>query len=374
MMQNFRQIPLVAHSCQMEKWFLAGNEYKVQVTHGKPIDILTVKKNTIEDFAHSVHKKKESVKLWLNTENLEKVELCPLCKTGTDSASEVVKIHGQPYYQCTKCSHCFLLRRLSKNKLEEYFKHDEYYRATYTDNKIIQARVNQVSVPKLEWVLKEFGRIYHRRPEAILDVGAGAGHFVYACRKRGISADGIEISQQGIEFCRNNFGIELMNKDFLSDSGEFNDSDYDVVTFWGVLECVPYPQEMIKAAYRVLSKKKGMVIVEVPRWNSFSTAIQKTFPDSVVRHLDPIGHIQIFTDFSLSGCFRKNGFDIVAAWYFGMDIYELVSQTSFALQNNETREILKRVINSLQEQLDAGKLSDEMIFAGVAKSQANETF
>lgn len=367
-MQNFRQIPFIADTCQMEKWFHGEDEYRVQVTHGKPIDILTLKMNIVEDFARSVHKKKESVNMWLNTGNLEKVELCPICNTGTDRATEVIKIYGQPYYQCKKCSHCFLLRRLSRKKLEEYFKHDENYRATYTDNKIIQSRVNQVSIPKLEWVLKEFERIYHRRPKAILDVGAGAGHFVYACRKRDTNADGIEISQQGIEFCRNNFGIELMNKDFLNDYEEFIDSDYDVVTFWGVVECVPYPDEMVKAANQILSKKKGMVIVEVPRWNSFSTAIQKTFPNSIVRHLDPIGHIQIFTDFSLFRCFSNNGFGVVAAWYFGMDIYELISQASFALQNNAAVEKLKCLIDNLQEQLDAAKLSDEMIFAGVNKS------
>ena len=88
-------------------------------------------------------------------------------------------------------------------------------------------------------MIKHFEKVYGRKPKAILDVGAGSGHFVYACKQLGIRADGIELSNSGRQFSKNVFGVELMDADFYSQWEQF--SDYEVISFWGVIEHTPFP-------------------------------------------------------------------------------------------------------------------------------------
>ena len=121
---------------------------------------------------------------------------------------------------------------------------------------------------------------------------------------------------------------------------------------------------MLNAASKMISGKRGLVITEVPRWDSFSTAIQNAFPNSIVRHLDPLGHINCFTDTSLATAYKMNNLDIVAAWYFGMDAYELVIQISYLLNENKVIKELKPYISNFQNRLDLAMLSDGMVFAG----------
>ena len=360
----YRKVPITNENHQEETWIYNHDTFNVEVTRGKPVDIMSLKVNMVENFDLTV-------KEWFRDEYLETVTNCPICGEKKHDAKEVFRVYGESYYQCRYCGHCFLTRRLSKKSLEKYFKEDKKYRITYTDRRNAKIRVNQVAIPKLEWVFQQFERIYQRKPKMILDVGAGSGHFVYACRQKGTHADGIEISHQGIEFCRNVFGIELMNRDFLKEHSDLTQRDYDLITFWGVIECVSDPFQMIKVASEMLNGKEGMIVVEVPRWDSFSTAIQFLFSESIVRHLDPIGHVHLFTDSSLVKTFVDNQFDLVSVWYFGMDIYELITQMSYALKDDQVIEKMKYCIPGLQNQLDLGTLSDEMVFACVPRNRTN---
>ena len=315
----------------------------------------------VADFGkHVTQTKKSRLKLFSDPANLEHVEQCPICQSS--AAERVLTVYGASYSRCADCSHHFLADRPTKEALETFYSESVAYQSTYADKKTANTRVQQVAVPKLQWVLETFKRLYGRSPGAILDVGAGSGHFVSACRQSGIDADGVELSEMGRTFCKDMFGFELLNMDFTKDWDECE--QYDVITFWGVIEHTPYPLKMLEAASKILAGRKTLVVAEVPRWNCLGTAIQTRFKDSVVRHLEPLGHINCFTDSSLATSFRNTGFDIVAAWYFGMDAYELVMQLSHALNDPKVIEILGEAIPDLQRQLDLGMLSDEMIFSG----------
>jgi 2-polyprenyl-3-methyl-5-hydroxy-6-metoxy-1,4-benzoquinol methylase len=251
--------------------------------------------------------------------------------------------------------------------LTDYFQHDGKFQLTYADRRSSEIRVNQVAKPKLNWVLQQFGRVYNRKPVKILDVGAGSGHFVCACRQAGIQADGVEVSQQGVQFCKTNFGIELLHGEFRDALPQLIDDEYDLITFWGVIECVVQPLQMMADAVEIMAAKPGMIVAEVPRWDSFSTAIQQLFAQAVVRHLDPIAHVQIFTDFSFMKTFADNDLDLVAAWYFGMDAYEFTTQLAHALGDNRVISKMAHHIAGLQMHLDGARLSDEMVYAGIPK-------
>ena len=361
-----RIIPFESGNKQEEIWVCkdskAEKRYNVEVTLGKPIDILSLKLNMIEEFGSNVARIRDSRISLFKKDNLERVDLCPICKCETKDARVILNVYGARYAKCSNCSHYFIKERPIKKDLEEFYSKDIQYQSTYADKRTTETRVQQVAIPKAKWVIRHFERIYGRKPKSILDIGAGSGHFVHACRNLGIMTTGVELSKTGRSFCKENFGFELVNKDFIEEWKAF--TDYEIITFWGVIEHVPYPLEMLNAASMILSGKEGLVIAEVPRWNCFSSAVQSVFSNSIVRHLDPLGHINCFTDSSLATAFKESNFDITAAWYFGMDAYELVTQISYILNDNKVIQKMGEYIPVFQDRLDLARLSDEVVFAG----------
>ena len=117
-----------------------------------------------------------------------------------------------------------------------------------------------------------------------------------------------------------------------------------------------------------------MIVTEVPRWPCFGTEVQKLFPASVIRHLDPLGHIQMFTDSSLATTYLKAGFEPNAAWYFGMDMYELLMQATLELNSREVIKKLGPHLDALQKDLDLSRRVDTMVFAGTAPRETQSDF
>lgn len=333
-------------------WTYNSKKHFVHTTHGKPIDILSLKLNMVEDFQSKVDSISKS-RIELYKGNLKEVSNCPICNK--TEFKDKLKVYGAQYVQCQNCSHYFVHYIPRAETLRSFYQNNKEYQSTYADTRTTQTRLDQVARPKLEWVISQYERIYNRKPKTVLDVGAGSGHFVKVCRDAGILANGIEPSASGRKFASENLQVELIDADFLEDYAQFK--RYDVITFWGVLEHVTNPTDFLRLAKESVSSK-NLVLAEVPRWNCLSTEIQSIFPNSIVRHLDPLGHIQCFTDSSIATAFADNGYQIEAAFYFGMDAYELVTQLS--LVNPEILGQLGQCIPQIQIRLDLAEMSDEI--------------
>ena len=339
-----------------------AQHYAVNVRLGKQTDIFSIKSNVVNNFrSRLLHIRSTRSHLFrpISTKN---VKICPICGSPSNKAQFIINVYGARFCQCLNCSHCFVTNRPTKATLEKFYSCNKQYAVTYTDKKTSIARESQITVPKAKWMIEQFKALYGRKPRTVLDVGAGAGHFVHTLRRLGINAMGIELNKSCIDFCKSNFGIKLETIDFVKHWKAF--SDIDIITFWGVIEHVTKPVAMLQAAHNVLSKRQGLIVTEVPRCDSLSTTVQGLFSNNVVRHLDPLGHINVFTDNSLATSFEISGFAPVAAWYFGMDAYELTMQLFHSLKNKRILNVLKKSINCLQETIDHGQLSDTIVLAG----------
>ena len=199
----------------------------------------------------------------------------------------------------------------------------------------------------------------------MLDVGSGAGHFVEACRRQGIDTHGIELSESSREFAKNTWDLDLDGSDFLETSDY---SDYDVVTFWGLLEHTPNPKQILAKGYEVLSKDSGMVISKLPRWDSLSSASQRINPDSIIRHIDPMGHIMLFSDASAAELYVQCNFTPKVAWYYGMDVYETLMQVGTKLDHYVCLTKSGNFQMELLLFLDEARFSDGICLVGVPGS------
>jgi len=368
----YKKTPVENQICSMEYWTYINSDEVVNcivdVKRGKPFDVVGLKLQTIENINKKILDISSSrIELYGKKEKLHSVEKCPVCD---HSKSELtVEIYNAEYHKCNQCSHYFVKFRPTDESIKNFYRKNTAYQKEYADVSNIEKRINEIALPKAKWTISNYRNIYGKNPTKVLDIGAGSGHFVKACKKLGINCHGVEISESGVRFAKNHMGINLLQIDFLN---EWQSLDmYDIVTFWGVIEHVPKPVKMLIAGKQVIGED-GMIAVGVPRWDSVSTAVQAQYPNSVIRHLDPLGHINCFSDSSLATALLISGFYPRSAWYFGMDFYELLIQLSLTIDNTNLLSKNKKIISNMQNHLDMGLLSDSMAFLGTTKNLFND--
>lgn len=335
--------------------------FPMDVTIGKKTDMVSLKAAVLEHIREQVQTVRKSREALYLADELEQVVACNICGSPSTESVPRTKIYGALYQQCKKCSHVYVKDRPTEGALHAFYEKSTHYASTYTDRKVAEKRLDQIYRPWVVWMLETYARASGGRPSSILDIGAGGGHFVAACEREKIAANGIELSDDSRAFARELWNLELMAEDFCK--AEVKAAD--VITFWGLLEHVPDPGQFLDAAKRALNPGRGMVIAKVPRWDSLSAGIQRQCRNTIIRHLDPLGHIQCFTDESMAELLHLHGFKPVAAWYYGMDVYETMMQTGLLSGVENIMSLTRQLQLELQAAVDAAIFSDQLVIAAV---------
>jgi SAM-dependent methyltransferase len=226
------------------------------------------------------------------------------------------------------------------------------------DRAAIDVRMEQIIAPKLDWCFDVYAQGGKRTPARVVDVGAGGGHFLAGALRRGLGVEGFEKSRASRAFAKEAFGLALRSDDF----GTASIAPVDLVTFWGLLEYVQRPRELLAAARRALAPD-GLLVVEVPRVDALGTMVQGEDGAVVARHMDPTSHVNAFSDESLCTALVEEGFRPVAAWYFGMDAWEFVVQAALRAGDDSLVGRLAEGIPMLQRALDRGRQCDDIVVA-----------
>jgi Methyltransferase domain len=330
-------------------------ECDVDVRLGKPLDVVRLKGASLDSTrSYASFLMQTAAKLYADGAPREPILHCPCCCVPAADSDEVVTIHGAGYDRCRGCGHVYISLPPSRKALETIFTESEEHAETYTDRAAVETRMQQVIEPKLRWCMEVFTGRRGTPPRSVIDVGAGGGHFVAGCRRAGLEAEGYEISRAARRFA--------LDADFLTDDSR---DPADLITMWGLLEYVREPRSFLEAARRRLSVGGGLLVVEVPRFDCISTAIQRLCPDGIARHLDPTSHVNTFSDASIATALVECGFRPVAAWYFGMDAYELMMQLALRLDDPTMLARVADLIPATQQALDQALACDDMIIAAM---------
>jgi SAM-dependent methyltransferase len=338
--------------------------FEIETHIGKPLDLTRFRHFSAEETHAEVERLRQATeRLYPPAGERRRLSLCPACQEEAEKAHPSIVMYGVPYHRCPRCWHAFVLEQPSAERLAGFFATSAFLAAVYTDSAAAETRMQQVILPKLAWVRERYEGQYGRAPRSVLDVGAGGGHFVAGCLREGLRAEGYEVNRSAVRFSRESLGVSLRECDFLESPPGAD--RFDVVTLWGVLEYVPEPRRFLERARQALADRQGLLVVEVPRFDSLSTAAQAVWSGTPTRHAVPSSHLNLFSDASLATCLADSGLRPVAAWYFGMDAYELLVQQALTLGSADVVERLAAAIPGLQAVLDSHRLCDDVVVAAV---------
>lgn len=142
----------------------------------------------------------------------------------------------------------------------------------------------------------------------ILDVGCGRGDFVYAARGTGWIIEGIELSEAAVKSAQaHSLPVKLL--DFFSD--QLNQNQYDVITFFEVIEHLPDVTSFLRRAEQLLTPG-GIIYLTTPNHDSLDRRILKD--DWPVYHRE---HLSYFTPNSLRNAVLS---------YTNLNIFSLITK------------------------------------------------
>lgn len=345
-----------------ERWRRGDDTaFDVALRVGKPLDVQALKGGTSldETRAYAADLREAAARLYGRPG--EAFAACPCCAAPAADATDGPEVFGVVYRRCARCAHLFVGNQPAPQALDARYEEDTEISSIYTDPATQEVRLREVVAPKVQWTREVFAAAHGRAPRSLLDVGAGGGHVVAGARRAGLAAEGLELSRSSRRFAREALGVELSGADFLADPPPGGAPD--VITMFGLLEYTPQPARFLARAQELLGDD-GLLVVEVPRADSVSTAVQEPAGSVVARHADPTTHVNLFSDASLAELLWQSGFAPVAVWYFGMDAYELAVQ--LALEADErSLDALTGALSTLQGALDRARLCDDVIVAAV---------
>lgn len=136
------------------------------------------------------------------------------------------------------------------------------------------ARLNELSEKQYEGAAKSYEATYGRfmpadKNSKILDIGCGAGHFLFYLKKKGYTNyHGIDISKQQVDFVQQNIteNVELADTfEFLDDKEKL----YDLIIVNDLLEHISKEKiiKFLKLVYNSL-KNDGILIIKVPNMSN----------------------------------------------------------------------------------------------------------
>ena len=338
----------------------AGEVHNILVTTGKPLDVQALKGVDLDEvIAYEAFLRRTAERLY--GPDRSSLAECPGCGKRSAESREACRVFDVPYVVCDGCGHAYVREQPPSSELDALFSESEGHASTYTDPATLQVRLDQVVRPKVAWTLETWALVRDAPPpKTLVDVGAGAGHMVSGFREAGLSALGYEQSSASRRFAAEQLGVDLLGEDFLLAEGE----SADVVTMWGLLEYTSAPADFLSAARRRVAAE-GMLVIEVPRFACIGTAVQGAREAVIARHLDPTTHVNCFSDESVATLLERTGFRPVAAWYFGMDAYELLVQIALRAGGPGAVDLLSEPLLGLQRAFDAALACDDLVVAAV---------
>ena len=184
--------------------------------------------------------------------------------------------------------------------LEKYYESESYISHSDTRKSIFDKLYQIVRNYTLGQKVKLI-ESFEAEGRTILDIGAGTGDFLRACKKANWTIDGVEPNNKARATANEKVGIHLNEK-----IEDLKGQRFDVITMWHVLEHVPNLTTYIKQLEQLL-KPNGTLIVAVPNHKSYDANYYGAFWAAY----DVPRHLWHFSQVAMSTLFKASSMQVV---------------------------------------------------------------
>jgi ubiquinone/menaquinone biosynthesis C-methylase UbiE len=178
---------------------------------------------------------------------LETLHSCDLC--GSDQI-EAVDVENC-LCACRRCGYVFDNPRPAAREIAAFYsmptKYDHWLSAESARDRLWKRRLRKMELT--------------RKPGTLLDVGAGIGQFLHHARPYYSSVYGTEVSDTAVRIAREKYNLTILQGDL--ESLQFEESTFDNITLFHVLEHVPSPKSLVKRC-RAMLTANGILVIAVP--------------------------------------------------------------------------------------------------------------
>lgn len=197
-------------------------------------------------------------------------------------------------YECSDCRIAFT--KPAPPDIEKYYGRTYYgKRNSFAERLINYSRFRKIS------------KFSKKKPVSVLDVGCGNASLISILAGKGYEVSGTEIAPE-TNFANTKIIPKICRKE-LADCGFPNES-FDIITMWHTLEHFAETEKYLAEANRIL-KDGGVLIIEVPNFNSWGTRLTK----NNWFHLDVPRHLFHFTSETLGNLLDYGGFEVLKFSY-----------------------------------------------------------
>ncbi len=234
------------------------------------------------------------------------VSECPVCDNNSFQPFLTCTDHfvSQETFRLKSCNICGF--KITEDIPEEsniggYYQSEEYISHSNTRQGIVNRMYHLVRNYMLARKRKLVQRITKGKTGLILDIGTGTGFFLNEMKKHGWEITGIEKSEEARNFAKSEFDLDIKP---VEESVHLEDSGYDVITLWHVLEHIHSLEESMEKYMRLL-KRKGKLVIAVPNHASYDAEHYKEFWAAY----DVPRHIWHFSPQQMIRFGKKKGFE-----------------------------------------------------------------
>ena len=203
--------------------------------------------------------------------NLQKNTICPLCSSSETrffiKSKDYFMLNGNSQdfyiYSCGNCKNSFTIPFMNNEELSKYYPND--YDCYKSHNKFLGFLQKLKSYNDVKIIRKVLGG----KGKNILEVGAGSGMFLNLLKQQNFNVDGVEPSESGMNFAKQEFDIELELAYF--EDYQFK-KKYDLIIMFHVLEHFNDPVSVLKKINENLNDN-GILFIKVPRADSWAAKL-----------------------------------------------------------------------------------------------------
>ena len=215
---------------------------------------------------------------------------CPVCNSNKDK--QLFVKWGFQLSVCTVCDHTYVKNQLLESRIIELYATSEVDKLQHTRK--THEGLNRYWTLLYAKYLQKFQDSASNKNSRLLDVGAGDGQFISICNSlSNFELHAMEFSENSAEFLKSIVGEKNFYQEKISNTN-FNETKFDFITMFGVLEHISQPRVELGKCKEILNKN-GKILLLVQ--NLYSRAF-KIFGITTPT-INPRSHLNYFSKQSM---------------------------------------------------------------------------